>query len=131
MEIEAVVNLFSNVGFPVGLLILAYWAGRGIWSKSKVWGDALLVKIMEWFEAQTHLVETLRSSLNETRTDIQQISKTQEILARQHVRTNRIFDRVVTVMENSKCVATDQLRQAKKDYDSDEFTESSEDSSTG
>jgi hypothetical protein len=129
MEVESVVNLFSNVGFPMGLLILVFFAGRAIWPRIKLWGDAVTAKVVQWFESQVSLVEALKGSLHETRTDIQHVAKTQEIMARQQVKSNRIFDRLVTVMENSTCVATDKIRTAKQDYDSDEFTSTSEDDS--
>jgi hypothetical protein len=129
MTPEMTMSLLTNVGFPTGLLVLSYFAVRGAAAFLKPWMETIFKRIIGWFDAQTELVKTLKTSLDETAVNVENIARTQEILARGQRRANLIWERVVGVMEGSPCVARKDIEMAKREYDSDDFTDKEESSS--
>ena len=130
MNAEALLNLLANASFSSVLLLFIYLFARGASAFLRPWLEGVFTRIIGWFDAQTELVQSLRVSLGETATNVDRIAKTQEIMARGLTRTNRIWNRVVGVMEASPCVSKEQIEAAQQEYDSDDLTEK-DDSSSG
>jgi len=129
MTPETITGLLTNVGFPTGLLILSYFAIRAMAAFLRPWLEKIFTRVVSWFDAQTELVRRLKESIDATAANVEHISRTQEILVRGQQRANRIFDRVVGVMEHSPCVSPEMVKEARRDYDSDDMSDVGEDSS--
>ena len=130
MTPETITGLLTNVGFPTGLLLLSYFALRAMAAFLRPWLENIFGRMIAWFDAQTELVRRLKESIDATANHVEHIAKTQEILARGQQRANRIWDRVVGVMERSPCISPDMVQEAKRDYDSDDFRNVGEDSNS-
>ena len=130
MTPDAIFSLMANVGFPTGLLVLSYFALRGGAAFLRPWLENIFGRIVNWFDAQTELVKTLKKSLDDTATNVENSARTQEILARGQTRANRIWNRVVSVMEKSPCVSADEVERAKNEYDSDQYSEKDKEDSS-
>ena len=120
-SIDTLFSIFANVGFPGVLLWFIWKGGNKIWKTAKPILETIGQRTVTWFDAQTTLVQTLKESLNETRTSIADIATTQQIMAREQIKLRRLQGRVVDVMEKSPCVSKDEIRQALKEHDSDQF----------